>query len=81
MYVPRGNLHACVTYSELLGECVTTNSRSSPVSPDVSSENKTETSLASSSPSKDPLEMLLAAAASARFVPPGQNDARASMAF
>ena len=22
MYVPRGNLHAYVTYSELLGECV-----------------------------------------------------------
>ena len=26
MYVPLGNLHAYVTYSELLGECVTTNS-------------------------------------------------------
>mmetsp|Transcript_4165 Transcript_4165/g.11297 ORF Transcript_4165/g.11297 Transcript_4165/m.11297 type:complete len:442 (-) Transcript_4165:891-2216(-) len=81
MYVPRGNLHAYVTYSELLGECVTTNSLSSPVSSDVSSENKTETSLASSSPSKVPLEMLLAAAASARFVPPGASPSPGPITF
>mmetsp|Transcript_12617 Transcript_12617/g.49150 ORF Transcript_12617/g.49150 Transcript_12617/m.49150 type:complete len:276 (+) Transcript_12617:1375-2202(+) len=67
MYVPRGNLHAYVTYSELLGECVTTNSReSSSVSDaDCGPPNRTETKFASSSPSNLPVEMLLAAAASA----------------
>ena len=67
MYVPRGNLHAYVTYSELLGECVTTNSResSSVFDGDCGSPNRTETKFASSSPSNLPVEMLLAAAASA----------------
>ena len=70
MYVPRGNLHAYVTYSELLGECVTTNSResSSASDADCGLPNRTETKFASSSPSNLPVEMLLAAAASAADV-------------